>query len=109
VNTFVIRGVSGGVIETRGKVYKLAVVMRRKVNGEWVNSIVPLTTFDSTIADIMGQSEASGNVVLTGRLTGREWQGKHYLDAVADSVYWQQPEEKQAEQPAKGNLDDIPF
>ena len=109
MNTFVIRGVSGGIIETRGKVFKLAVVMRRKANGEWVNSIVPLTTFDSDIADVMEQSKDSGNVVLTGRLTGREWQGKHYLDAVADSVYWQQPEEKQEQQPVKDNLDDIPF
>ena len=106
MNTFMLRGISGGVVETRGKVQKLHIVMRRKVNGEWVNSIIPLTTFDSNVAAIMQESNGNGYVVLTGRLTGREWQGKHYLDAVADTIYWQQPEEKEEAAP---RLDEINF
>jgi hypothetical protein len=107
MNTFILFGKSGGEIQRFNVAIKIAVIIKRKVKDDWVENVVELTTFSESVAAV--------------KLSGREYNGKNYLDAIVETAF-QHKAKGQAAAPkpppaASGDepdiprdqLDDIPF
>jgi hypothetical protein len=122
MNTFILFGKSGGEIQRFNVAIKIAVIIKRKVKDDWVENVVELTTFSESVAAVMADAQANGTwITVTGKLSGREYNGKNYLDAIVETAF-QHKAKGQAAAPkpppaASGDepdiprdqLDDIPF
>lgn len=121
MNSFILFGKSGGEIQRFNVAIKIAVIIKRKVKDEWVENVVELTTFSESVATVMREAQANGTwITVTGKLGGREYNGKNYLDAVVETAWQHKAKGQTAPKPQrpassdepdipKDQLDDIPF
>ena len=91
MNTFILFGKSGGEVGRFGKsTVKIAVISKKKnrESGEWEESVIELTTFSETVVGVMAAAKESGVwITVTGKLSGREYNGKNYLDAIVETAF----------------------
>jgi hypothetical protein len=90
VNTFILFGKSGGEVGRFGKsTVKVAVIIKKKNrDGEWEESVIELTTFSETVVGVMADAQTNGTwITVTGKLSGREYNGKNYLDAIVETAF----------------------
>jgi hypothetical protein len=88
MNTFILFGKSGGELQRFNVAIKIAVIIKRKVKDEWVENVVELTTFSESVAAVMAAAQANGTwVTVTGKLGGRVYNDKNYLDAVVETAF----------------------
>ena len=91
MNTFILFGKSGGEVGRFGKsTVKIAVIVKKKnqETGEWDPSVIELTTFSETVVGVMAAAKESGGwITVTGKLSGREYNGKNYLDAIVETAF----------------------
>lgn len=111
-NCFILNGRSAGLLGNNGKAQFIGVIVRTKRNGEWVDSTIKLTTFSDTVVDaIESTAGTDAYVTVTGRIAGRQWEGKHLTDVVADTCAISGARSSTAQRPQReaSPLDDIPF
>ena len=106
-NNFAVSGTVGAV--TTDKVTKLVVLVadRRKDRdtSEWLTAEMPVSvTCFGQSASIASRLSRGQRVVVLGRVSGREYQGRVYDDLIAGDIF-----ADGAGEGAAPNPDDIPF